>query len=69
MTQPSYYDQIIMELLREREGEVYISDDGKTLYALTTDGGLLRLTGPDFSIMTDSDVNEYIIETMSKLKL
>jgi len=71
-----YYDQIVIELLRLTPGHAYITPDGKKLFALVGEEnslenpeGVLEFTGPDFSTMTDEDVNTYIVETLSKFKL
>lgn len=64
-----YYDQIIVELLRQVPGHVYITEDGKKLYALANDSDVLEFTGPDFSNMTDEDVTAYIVDILSQIKL
>ena len=64
-----YYDQIIIELLKSKPGHLYITDDGQKLYALANESDVLEFTGPDFSTMTDEDVNRYIVDTLTKIKL
>lgn len=64
-----YYDEILVEMLKHVPGHVYITEDGKKLYALANDTDVLEFTGPDFSNMTDDDINKYIVDSLSKIKL
>jgi len=61
-------DTIIRELLKTRPGHLFILPDGSALYVLVDDEWetVLEFTGPDFSVMSDEDVNDYIIETFNK---
>jgi hypothetical protein len=64
-------DLIIRELLKTRPGHLFILPDGSALYVLVDDEWetVLEFKGPDFSVMTDADVNDYIIETLNNYKL
>lgn len=64
-------DTIIRELLKLKPGHLYITPDGTALYVLCDDEWetVLEFTGPDFSIMSDEDVNDYIMETLNNYKL
>lgn len=63
----TYYDQIIVALLKEREGECFILPDGSKLYALGGDGKtVFEFTGPNFLEMTDEQVNQYIVDTLKQ---
>lgn len=56
------HDQIILDLLKTIPGRLYITQDGTKLYALANEDTVLEFTGPDFSTMTDEDVNDYIVD-------
>jgi hypothetical protein len=64
-------DVIIRELLKTKPGHLYILPDGSALYVLVADEWetVLMFTGPDFSVMTDAQINDYIIETLNNYKL
>lgn len=66
-----YYDQIIHELLKTKPGHMFVTQDGSALYVLADDEWetIMMFTGPDFSVMSDQDVNDYIIETLNNYKL
>lgn len=62
-------DVIIRELLKTKPGHLFITPDGTTLYVLVSDEWetVLEFTGPDFSVMSDDDVNAYIVRTCELL--
>lgn len=62
-------DIILRELLKTKPDHMYIPRDGSALYVLVPDDWetVLEFTGPDFSVMSDEDVNDYIVETLNKL--
>lgn len=64
-----YADEIVVELLKLTPGHVYITADGQKLFALANDKDVLEFTGPDFSTMTDEDVNNYIVEILKSIQL
>jgi hypothetical protein len=62
-------DTILRDLLKQKPDHMYIPADGSALYVLVPDDWetVLEFTGPDFSVMSDEDVNDYIVETLNKL--
>ena len=64
-------DVIVRELLKTKPGHLYITPDGSALYVLVPDEleTVLEFTGPDFTVMSDADVNQYIVDTLSKIQL
>lgn len=62
-------DVIIRELLKSKPNHLWIAPDGSALYVLAADEfeTVLEFTGPDFTTMTDDDVNEYIIDVFNKI--
>ncbi len=63
----SYYDQVIAALLEDRDGECFITPDGKTLYALGPDRLIVEFTGLNFKEMSDEEVNDYINTELNKM--
>lgn len=64
-------DPIIRDLLKLMPNSMYITPDGTALYVLVPDEWetVLEFTGPDFSIMTDEDVNRYLQDTLKQIHL
>lgn len=64
-------DIILRELLKTKPDHMYIPRDGSALYVLVPDDWetVLEFTGPDFSVMTDEDVQQYLEDTISKMNL
>lgn len=64
-------DPVIRELLKLLPNSLYVTPDGSALYVLVADEWetVLEFTGPDFSIMSDSDVLQYVAETINKITL
>jgi hypothetical protein len=57
---------LIYLMLKTRPGHVYIApNDPHTLYGIN-DGGLLAITGPDFSKMDAEEIDEFVKTTLSK---
>jgi hypothetical protein len=62
-------DIIIRELLKSKPEHLWITPDGSALYVLVPDEfeTVLEFTGPDFTTMTDEDINQYIVDTLNKI--
>lgn len=64
-------DPIIRDLLKLMPNSLYVTPDGSALYVLVPDEWetVLEFTGPDFSVMTDEDVLNYIASTVDQIAL
>lgn len=64
-------DPIIRELLKLLPNHIYVLPDGSALYVLVPDEfeTVMEFTGPDFTVMSDEDVLEYIVTTIDKIEL
>lgn len=64
-------DPIIRDLLKLMPNSMYITPDGSALYVLVPDEWetVLEFTGPDFTVMSDEDVNLYLQKTLSQINL
>lgn len=57
-------ETIIFAALKEHPGQAYVTADGKELYA-QTEGGMVCWTGPNFNELTDDEINEYIVASLT----
>lgn len=64
-------DPIIRDLLKLMPNSMYITPDGSALYVLVPDEWetVLEFTGPDFTVMSDEDVNLYLQKTLAQINL
>lgn len=64
-------DPVIRELLKMKPDSMYITPDGDKLYLLVPDEWetVLEFTGPDFSVMSDEDVEKYVMATFAQIHL
>ena len=64
-------DPIIRDLLKLMSNSMYITPDGSALYVLVPDEWetVLEFTGPDFTVMSDEDVNLYLQKTLAQINL
>lgn len=57
-------ERLIAQHLRDHCGNIYISQDGLTLYTLDYDKpgdeGLLKFTGPHFCTMSEQEIEEWL---------
>jgi len=61
-------ERIIYTKLILNPGMTYITPDGQQLYLLVT-GGMMCLTGPDFNLLNEADINKFIQDALTQTRL